>query len=101
MTRTPAAVATALTAKGMVPDESHHTMYRKSIDGVTTLVTRISHGADTIGDDLGKRMANQCCLQLKEFWRLVDCHLSEADWDALVRSRCVGGHNPFMRPGAR
>jgi hypothetical protein len=74
-------------------------MYRKTIDGVTTLVTRISHGADTIGDDLGKRMANQCCLQLKEFWRLVDCNLTAEDWDAIVRTRCTGGRNPFLRPG--
>ena len=95
--RTVAVVSAALLAKGMTSHESHHTMYEKSIDGVTTLVTRISHGAKTIGDDLGKRMANQCCLQLREFWQLVDCTLSAEEWDAIVSERCIqNGRNPFM-----
>ncbi len=80
----------------MTPDQGHHVMYRKDLDGVTTLVTRISHGATEIGDDLARRMANQCCLQLREFWALVDCPLSEDQWDALVRERCQGGRNPFL-----
>jgi hypothetical protein len=80
----------------MVQDENHHHMYRKTVDGVTHLVTRISHVAQTIDDYLGKLMANQCCLQVKEFWDLVDCPLSEADWDALVLERCSGGRNPFL-----
>jgi hypothetical protein len=41
----------------MTMDQSRHTMYGKSISGVMTLVTRISQGAQTINDDLGKRMA--------------------------------------------
>lgn len=40
-------------------------MYRKEIEGVAKLVTRISHGTDEIGDTLGKLMGNQLCLQLK------------------------------------
>ena len=99
MVRTANAVASALKVKGMVPDENHHHMYRKSVDGVTTLVTRISHSADSIGDGLGKLMANQCCLQLREFWQLVDCTLSAEDWDAIVRVRCEGGRNPFLGRG--
>jgi hypothetical protein len=42
-------------------------------------------------------MANQLCLQLAEFWRLVDCPMTEDEWDELVRQRCVGGRNPFLR----
>ena len=80
----------------MERDDSHHHMFRKTIEGVTHLVTRISHGAKQIDDNLGKRMANQCCLQLKEFWQLVDCPLSEEDWDAKVRERCADGRNPFI-----
>jgi hypothetical protein len=95
-TRKASDVAKALVDKGMTAHESHHTMFRKTIDGVTTVVTRISHGADTIGDDLGKRMANQCYLQLREFWELVDCTLSEDEWDRLITQRSVGGRNPFM-----
>jgi hypothetical protein len=89
-------VGSALERKGMTPHESHHTMYKKQIDGVTTLVTRISHGMDTIGDTIAVRMAKQCALQLREFWALVECTLSEEEWETLVRERCVGGRNPFM-----
>jgi hypothetical protein len=74
----------------------HHTMFRKKIDGVTVLVTRMSRGTSSINDSLGHRMANQCCLQLREFWNLVDCALSEQQWDALVTQRCSGGRNPFI-----
>jgi hypothetical protein len=80
----------------MVRDENHHHMYRKTLQGVTHLVTRMSHGGYAIDNNLGKRMANQLCLQLREFWDLVDCPLSEDDWDDLVRQRCAGGRNPFL-----
>lgn len=81
----------------MVQDENHHHMYRKTLGGVTTLVTRMSHGGNDIGDDLAKLMANQLCLQLREFWRLIDCPLSQDEWDQLVRDRCAGGVNPFFQ----
>jgi hypothetical protein len=71
-------------------------MYRKTVQGVTTLITRISHGSNEINDSLAKLMANQCCLQLREFWSLVDCSLSAEDWDNLVAERCRDG-NPFIR----
>jgi hypothetical protein len=95
-TRTTAVVTQALEAKGMEADESHHHMFRKQVDGVTTLVTRISHNAKEIDDGLAKRMANQCVLQLKEFWNLVDCPLTEEEWDKLVAERCEDGKNPFL-----
>ncbi len=81
----------------MKADESHHHMFRKQVDGVTTLVTRISHSGRVINDGLGKLMANQCALQLREFWDLVECTLSEDEWDRLVRERCANGRNPFLR----
>lgn len=71
-------------------------MYRKSLEGVTQLVTRISHGSREINDTLAKLMANQLCLQLREFWELIDCPMSENDWDARVRDRCPDGRNPFL-----
>ena len=89
-------VEEALLAKGMQFDESHHHMFRKTLEGVTQLVTRTSHGMSQIDDNLGKRMANQLCLQLREFWNLVECPLTEAEWDVLVRQRCAGGRNPFL-----
>jgi hypothetical protein len=80
----------------MTVDDRHHKMYRKTVAGVTHLVARMSHGKNNeIGDGLGKRMANQCCLHPAEFWQLVSCRLTEADWDALVTERCPDGRNPF------
>lgn len=95
--RRAAEVEAALLAKGMERDDSHHHMYRMTIQGVTHLVTRMSHGKGEINDSLGKLMASQCCLQLREFWQLVDCTLSADDWKELVTERCSGGHNPFLR----
>lgn len=89
-------MAKALEVKGMERDEAHHHMFRKEIDGVTALVTRMSHSGGDIDDGLGKMMANQCCLQLREFWNLVDCPLSEEEWDGLVAERCTDGRNPFV-----
>ena len=97
MTRPVAVVESALLAKGMERDENHHHMFRKTLEGVTHLVTRISHGGDEIDDGLGHLMANQLCLQLREFWNLIDCPLTETDWDKLIRERCSGGRNPFLR----
>jgi hypothetical protein len=89
-------VEQALLDKGMERDENHHHMFRKTIEGVTHLVTRTSHDAKEIDDHLGLLMAKQCCLQLREFWRLVECPLGEAGWDRLVRERCAEGRNPFL-----
>jgi len=97
MPRPVAEVRQALLSKGMEPDEAHHHVLRKTIEGTTHLVTRISHNARQIDDHLGTLMAHQLCLQLREFWRLIDCTLSEEDWTAFVRSRCGGGRNPFLR----
>jgi hypothetical protein len=95
-TKRVADVEEALVAKGMDRDESHHHMYRKTVEGVTHLVTRISHNAHEINNDLGKRMASQLCLQLAEFWQLIDCPMSEEDWEGLVAERCPHGRNPFI-----
>jgi hypothetical protein len=96
LTRPAGVVAQALLDKGMERDQNHHTMYRKKLAGVTHLVTRISHSSGEIDDGLGKLMANQCCLQLREFWNLIDCPLTETEWDALVREQCSQGRNPFL-----
>jgi hypothetical protein len=99
MTRRVGVVVEALLEKGMERDENHHHMFRKTVGGVTHLVTRISHDQREIDDGLGHLMANQLCLRLREFWRLVDCPLGEAEWDRLITERCAGGRNPFLRRG--
>jgi hypothetical protein len=50
----------------------------------------------TLDDGLGGLMAKQCCLKLKEFWKLVDCPMSEETWEEKVMDRCSGGRNPFI-----
>jgi hypothetical protein len=95
-TQRAAVVASALEAKGMERHESHHHMFRKQVEGVTTLVTRISHNSKDIDDGLGRLMGKQLCLNLREFWELVDCPLSERQWDGLVADRCQDGRNPFL-----
>jgi len=71
-------------------------MFRRTVAGVTTLVTRLSHGsASDISAINAGLMAKQCCLQTAEFRRLIDCTLTEDQWVALIRQRCVGGRNPF------
>jgi hypothetical protein len=74
-------------------------MFRKTFDGVTHLVTRTSHGMDEIGDNLAKRTANQCALQLVEFWNLVDCGLSEGDAESVdVLRRLLRKVRPTLLP---
>jgi hypothetical protein len=86
----------ALVAKGMVRDEKHHHMFRKKIDGVTTLVTRMSHDDKEIRGDLIGLMARQCCLKAPEFWDLINCPLSEEGWVKKIKERCADGRNPFI-----
>jgi hypothetical protein len=80
----------------MVPDQSHHYMLRKKVDGVTTLVTRMSHDDRDIRGDLAGLMARQCCLRPTEFWELIDCPLSQEQWEELIKERCAGGRNPYI-----
>lgn len=89
----------ALLAKGMTQDSGDHEMFRKELEGVTTLVTKLSHRGRShdVPDSLASAMAKQTCLQLAEFKDLVSCHLTEEGWDKKIRERCVGGQNPFMR----
>ena len=41
-------------------------------------------------------MARQCYLKAPEFWDLIDCPLSEKDWEKLIKERCAEGRNPFI-----
>jgi len=83
----------------MAREDSHHVMLRMDVDGVTTLVTRVSHGVREIDSFLAGLMARQCALRPREFWELVDCTLDSDGWLTLVRERCEGGRNPFLGRG--
>lgn len=89
-------VRRALVSKGMIPTDSHHHMFRRTVDGVTQLVTRLSHGEKEVTERTARLMAKQCVLHFDEFTRLVECPLSPEEWDNCVRERCVDGRNPFI-----
>jgi hypothetical protein len=80
----------------MERDENHHHMFRKQVEGVTTLVTRMSHNAQEVDSGLAGMMGKQLCLQLKEFWELVDCPMTQEKWEQIVAERCPDGRNPFL-----
>ena len=90
-TYTRAAVESALEAKGFRRRESHHSyfVYYTEEDTKTPVRTKTSHGkggAD-IPNNLFSRMAKQCKLRTARFRALlVDCPLSQAEYEALLTS---------------
>lgn len=77
-------IIAALRSKGAEVRQSHHAMVTKRIDGVTFVVTRVSHGRKDVPKGVMRAIAGQCHLTLPQFVDLVDCPLSEADWDELI-----------------
>ena len=85
-------VQTALLAKGFRIQDSRHrrfTYYR--LRGTATNVrTVMSHGGNRdIDDSLLSKMARQCGLSRREFLRLVDCPMTQPEYEALLTSRGV------------
>ncbi len=74
--------------KGFLLSESRHQRFRYySLDGdKTNMVTLMSHGSDgDIGDRLLAEMARQLHLTRRQFDQLIDCDLSQADYEAMMR----------------
>lgn len=82
--RSTRAIIAALRSKGAEVRHSHHAMVTKRIDGVTVVITRVSHGRKDVPKGVMKAIAKQCHLTLPQFLDLVDCPLSQADWDELI-----------------
>jgi hypothetical protein len=82
-------------------------MLRGKVDGITTLVTWMSHDDKEIRGDLIGLIARQCCLKGPEFWDLIDCPLSKEGWDKLVGTVAPTGEIPssansrWLRFGSR
>ena len=78
----------ALGAKGFRRRESHHSyfVYYTEEGKKTPVRTKTSHGkgAADIPHNLFSRMARQCKLRTAEFRALVDCSLSQAEYEALL-----------------
>ena len=80
----------ALEAKGFRRRESHHSyfVYYTEEGAKTAIRTKTSHGrsgADIPSSLLG-RMARQCKLRTSDFRDLVECSLSQAEYEALLAS---------------
>lgn len=86
--RSASKIKNALTKKGMNSTEgTKHVMFTLKVDGVAEVVTRMSRNLRDIDDYLGSQMAKQCLLSNREFWELIDCTLSEADWVAIIKRK--------------
>jgi hypothetical protein len=82
-------VEAALQSKGFVRDARDHRYFiYYSEDGKRTPIkTKTSHGTSTrtLGDDLITQMARQCGVTRKDFLGLVDCPLSRAAYEGILR----------------
>ena len=77
-----------LLRKGFRVVESRHRQYRYyTVNGSRTNVqTLTSHGSDRdIGDHRLGQMARQLNLTRRQFDQLIDCSLSQADFEAMMR----------------
>ena len=83
-----AAVESALEAKGFRRRESDHSyfVYYTQEGRKTPVRTKTSHGRGSadIPDSLIGRMARQCRLRTAQFRDLVDCPLSQAEYEELL-----------------
>ena len=90
VTYTRAAVESALEAKGFRRRENHHSyfVYYTEEGAKTPVWTKTSHGKGSadIPNSLVGRMARQCKLRMADFRALVDCSLSQAEYEALLTS---------------
>ena len=83
-----AAVERALKAKGFRPKESHHRYFvyytEEGIKSPVRTKTSRGKGAADISSSLISQMAKQCKLRTAEFRDLVDCTMSQAEYEALL-----------------
>jgi predicted RNA binding protein YcfA (HicA-like mRNA interferase family) len=85
-------VTAALLRKGFCLREGDHSFfaYRRSSDSKKTSVfTKTSHGENELNEYLLRQMARQCKLSLNEFLDLVDCPLSQEEYETLLRKQSI------------
>jgi len=88
--RKTAEIGCALSRKGFKKSDRRHTFYVFFVGGKkTTVRTRLSHGQSEYGASLLAQIARQLHLKTNEFEHLVDCPLSGADYEGLLRDRGV------------
>jgi predicted transcriptional regulator len=81
-------VEDSLTKKGFVSSAGDHKffVYVTLTGSKTSVRTKTSHGTSskTLSDHLVSTMAKQCGLNTGQFRRLVDCPLSQADYEEIL-----------------
>ena len=88
MPRKARVVERALLRKGFRPSNSKHRWFHYyKINGERGRIsTLMSHGADRdISDGMLAEMARQLHLTRRQFNDLIDCRLSQADYEAMLR----------------
>ena len=79
------AVERALRNKGFRREDRHHRffIYYTAAGEKTPVRTKTSHGrgGNDIKDDVVSRMAQQCRITNQQFRQLVDCSLSQDDYE--------------------
>ena len=85
-------VEKGLCRKGFRRAESHHHFFiYYSLGGQkTNLFTKTSHGNSELSDYLLGRMARQINLSKSQLFELVDCTISQQDYENLQNFRCRG-----------
>lgn len=85
-------ITQALKRKGMKPARpGDHSRFIRTTPTGFKITTMVSHGARTIDDTLIGTMARQCNLTKAQFLDLVECPLSQEDWDAEIARRDAEG----------
>lgn len=84
-------VEKALLSKGFRKDNTHHRtfIYWTKANKKTTVRTKTSHGSKSkvLGDDLLKKMADQCQLDKSEFVELVDCSIDQTGYEKRLKEK--------------
>ena len=91
MPRPKAKIESALLAKGFRSSEGdHHYFIYYTKDGKKTPIkTKTSHSRKMkdIPDNILTEMAKQCRLNSSQFKNLVDCHLTQAEYEQLLQKQ--------------
>ena len=88
MPRKARVVHRALLRKGFRQSDSRHRWYEyEQLNGESSgIKTLMSHGVDRdLADHLLGQMARQIHLTQRQFDQLIDCTLSQADYEAMLR----------------
>ena len=65
------------------PAEGHssdHRWYELKLDGLPSILTKVSHSRDEINSDLEGKIARQLRVRKKYFREMVSCHNSREDY---------------------